>query len=684
MTDSTDEELHKLKMDVDSSEKRAEEALKISEEKFRKALATIPDSVNINRLSDGMYISVNQGFCRIMGYSEEEVVGKTSVELNIWGDQENRKQLTKLLDENGYVENFESVFRHRNGKIIKGLMSASLIEFDGEPHILNVTRDITEQKKIEDDLRREQFLLRALLDNLPDHIYFKDAESRFIRNSKSHALSFGLTDPGLLFGRSDFDFFSKEAAQQAFEDEKSIMSTRQPVFKEEMLTRKDNTVAWFSAMKLPLLDAGSKVIGTFGISKEITGRKRTELENHVIYEITQGFTSTYNLDELLVLIHRSLSKVVYAENIFVALYNYSTGLFSFPYFVDQLDTTPSPMSLAKSCTAYVFRTVRPFLFKQEVFDKLCEQNEVEQVGSESPSWIGIPLQIQSKVIGVLVLQHYEKENVYSENDVKFLTSVGNQIAIAIERKKAEEEINLKNEQLMELNAEKDKFFSIIAHDLRGPFSSFVAATQILTEEIQTMKPEDVSNITLSMKKSASNIYSLLDNLLEWSQMKRGGISFYMEKLDLMKYINEGVEIFGESARKKEIGFSLSVPEGMSVVADKHMLETIIRNLISNAIKFSLKGGMVEIAALQPDENFIEVRFKDFGIGMKQELKNRLFMINERTSRTGTAGELSTGLGLLLCKEFIEKCGGVVTVESEEGKGSTFSITLMKFQKNGSI
>ncbi len=173
----------------------------------------------------------------------------------------------------------------------------------------------------------------------------------------------------------------------------------------------------------------------------------------------------------------------------------------------------------KSCSAYVFRTVKPLLLTQEIFDRLVEQGEVELIGSNSPSWIGIPLQTPSKVIGVLVLQNYEKENVYSENDVNFLISIGSQIAMAIERKKTEEEINLKNEQLQAINAEKDKFFSIIAHDLRGPLSAFVAATQILTEEVQTMEIEEIMDITMSMKTSASNIFNLLENLLEWSRLK---------------------------------------------------------------------------------------------------------------------------------------------------------------------
>jgi signal transduction histidine kinase len=366
---------------------------------------------------------------------------------------------------------------------------------------------------------------------------------------------------------------------------------------------------------------------------------------------------------------------VYAENCFVALFDSKTKLFSFPYFVDKIDQTPPPISMAKSCSSYVFKTVKPLVLTQAIFDSLVEAGEMELIGTNSPSWIGIPLQTPSKVIGVLVLQHYEKENVYSENDVNFLVSIGSQIAMAIERKKAEEEINLKNEQLLAINAEKDKFFSIIAHDLRGPLSAFVAATQIITEEVQSMSIEAIRDITDSMKTSATNIYSLLENLLEWSRLRRGGMDFIPAKLNLKKKIVECIEVLSESAHKKRIEIEIFVPNELEVMADNHMFESVIRNLISNAIKFTVAGGKVIISAFPNNDHSIEVKISDTGIGMTPELKNKLFQISEKTNRPGTDGEPSTGLGLLLCKEFIEKHEGKIWVESEVGKGSTFSFSI---------
>ena len=655
--------------------RQSEEKVRKSCEKYKIAYMNSPDAININRLSDGMYVSVNDGFTKILGYTENDAIGRSSLEMNIWVNPEDRENLVKELESGGNVKDYEADFLSKTGNIVPGLLSASLIDLDGVPHILTVVRDITVSKKAEEALAKEQFLINSLMNNLSDHVYFKDLNSKFIRTNKSHAISFGLSDPKHVIGKSDFDFFTEQAANQAFEDEQAIIKTGQSILKEEKLTRKDCSDVWFSAMKMPLRDNDGKIIGTFGISRDITGRKRSELENYALFEIIQGITSTDKLDELLKLIHNSLGKVVYADNCFVALKDQTSGLFSFPYFVDKVDTTPIPTSMGKSCSDYVFRTVKPLLLNQKKFDRLVEQGEVELIGSNSPSWIGIPLQTPSKVIGVLVLQHYEKENVYSENDLKFLVSIGNQIAIAIERKKAEEEISFKNEQLQLINAEKDKFFSIIAHDLRGPLSAFVDATQILTEEIQNMDLEEIKDITMSMKTSASNIYGLLENLLEWSRLRRGAMDFVPENLNLKKKIEASIDVLSESARKKRIGLTISVPGELEIRADIHMFDTIIRNLISNAIKFTISGGKVIVTANYNGDHYIVVKINDSGIGMAPELRNKLFQIDEKTSRPGTEGETSTGLGLLLCKEFIEKHGGKIWVESSVGQGSTFSFSL---------
>ena len=243
-----------------------------------------------------------------------------------------------------------------------------------------------------------------------------------------------------------------------------------------------------------------------------------------------------------------------------------------------------------------------------------------------------------------------------------------------ERRQTQEQIKFQNEQLQKTNAEKDKFFSIIAHDLRSPFNSFLGLTQLMAEDLPNLTMAQVQDLAVSMSKSANNLNRLLENLLQWAQIQNGAIAFKPELVHL-GLVAESIEMILESAKNKGIDIEISIPDEIEVFADSNMLQTIIRNLVSNAIKFTSKGGKVSLTAKAISDNNIEISIKDTGIGMSSELVDNLFRIDVKTNRQGTEGEPSTGLGLLLCKEFVEKHGGKIWVESEEGKGSTFHFTI---------
>ena len=618
-----------------------EEKIRKSEEKFRIAYMTNPDLININRLSDGMYISINDGFTRILGYTEEDAIGRTSLDMNIWVNPEERINLVNTLMAKGEIKNFETKFLSKNGNIVNGIMSSSLIDLDGVPHILSIIKDITIHKMAEEALAKEQFLINALMNNLSDHVYFKDRDSRFIRINKSLALSFGLDDPALAEGKTDFDFFTREHAQQAFEDEQTIIRTGQLLNIEEKETHPNRPDTWVSTIKLPLTDNNGNIIGTFGISRDVTKRKQAEEE--LAQEQYLMRTLMDNLpDHIYFKDHKShFLRVNKALAQFLGLNDPAQAIkkTDFDFF------TGEHAQQAYEDEQKIIRT-----------GQLLSTEEKETHHDRPDTWVStIKLPLSDKdgnIIGTFGISRDITKN-----------------------KLAEEEIKLKNELLQIVNSEKDKFFSILAHDLRGPLSAFVSATQIIAEEIQTMGIEEIKEITLSMKTSATNIYSLLENLLEWSRLRRGVMDFIPEKINLKKKIEECIAVLSESARKKVIEILISIPEVIDVLADSHMFDTVIRNLISNAIKFTPVGGKVTLTAGYIEDHTVEIKISDSGIGMTPELKDKLFLLNEKTSRKGTEGEPSTGLGLLLCKEFIEKYNGKIRVESEVGKGSTFSFTI---------
>lgn len=178
-----------------------------------------------------------------------------------------------------------------------------------------------------------------------------------------------------------------------------------------------------------------------------------------------------------------------------------------------------------------------------------------------------------------------------------------------------------------------------------------------------------------MRKSATSLYELLENLLEWSSMQIGVNPFSPSSCELHKIIDENLVLVTEVAADKKIKILESIPENFVVHTDKNMLSSIVRNLISNSIKFTPEGGEITISVAALDTGFAEISISDTGIGMNQEILNNLFVPDIKINRKGTNNESSSGLGLMICKEFVEKNGGILRVESEEGKGATFSFTI---------
>jgi two-component system, sensor histidine kinase and response regulator len=236
-------------------------------------------------------------------------------------------------------------------------------------------------------------------------------------------------------------------------------------------------------------------------------------------------------------------------------------------------------------------------------------------------------------------------------------------------------VSWQSRELKRLNAEKDKFISIIAHDLRGPMGGIMGLAQIMADETRSYSDKAKKEMSATLHKTAINVYNLLEQLLNWSKIASGHIDYNPQKLILKDHVNKILGIFSETSREKSITLNSEIDEGLRVNADHDMLETILRNLISNAIKFTKSGGSVSVSTGSGEKGMVYVTVKDTGIGMSNEIIDNIFRIDVNTKRPGTNGELSTGMGLLLCQGFIEKHGGKLKISSEEGKGSEFTFTI---------
>jgi len=242
--------------------------------------------------------------------------------------------------------------------------------------------------------------------------------------------------------------------------------------------------------------------------------------------------------------------------------------------------------------------------------------------------------------------------------------------IILKNKKIEED-KLK---LEELNKTKDKLFSIIAHDLRSPFNGILGFSELLIKHSNDFEVAKSEKYLGLINSSAKNTLNLLDNLLQWAKTQTGQIIFKPEKINLVSVIKEALQISSSSAKIKNITLNYIPSDAIEVYPDVNMLKIVLRNLISNAIKFTNPNGKIEVSAIQ-NQNNIEITVSDNGVGMNEETLNKLFKIDATIISTGTAAEKGSGLGLILCKEFVEKQGGNIWAESEEGKGSDFKFTL---------
>ncbi len=255
-----------------------------------------------------------------------------------------------------------------------------------------------------------------------------------------------------------------------------------------------------------------------------------------------------------------------------------------------------------------------------------------------------------------------------------------QIQNITKRKQFEEQLVKYTEELTLVNASKDKFFSIISHDLRSPFNSLLGLTEYISHSYDEMTPLEIKSSISNVYNSSKQVYNLILNLLEWSMIQSGRLTVNKSVINLSELGGEIINLYEEGANFKQLKLVNNMDQEILVYADKYMIDTIVRNFVSNSIKFTNPGGQIVIKGIINGDN-AEVSVTDTGIGISPADQKNLFRIDEQTRRDGTANEKGTGLGLILCKEFIEKNNGVLWVESEEGKGSRFSFTVPRYLGN---
>ncbi len=454
-------------------------------------------------------------------------------------------------------------------------------------------------------------------------------------------------------------------------------------FTTYLIETKEGEHKWIEDNSFIICDSFGHKVSRFGILKDVGSLIRSEKLKQIISEILEAANSEKNLVELFKFIHSCIRTLMKADNFYIAYYKKDSEMLTFPYFVDESDTDSSPKKLGKGLTEYILRTGKSALIDLEMDADLRRRGEIELIGPQSPIWLGVPLKIIDKTIGVMVVQDYTDPNTYGKSEQQILDVISYPISRAIERKIVEEEREEMIIQLKEMNRSKDQLFSLISHDLKAPFNSLLGFTEILTTEFETLTQRDIKEYINVLNDSSKTLFGMTNNLLHYSRLQLNRFDHSPEKIVLQDVINYAIDSLKFRTIKKDILIKKDVNKDLRITGDLEMMRVTFENLISNSIKYSNNGGVVKIHAHNQnseatDTSVIQITIADEGIGFSEENLQKIKSA-EMFSTLGTSKEPGTGLGMLIATKYIALNNGEFDIISREGKGTTFKVTLPSHQ-----
>ena len=557
----------------------------------------------------------------------------------------------------------------------------------------------TDQKRrvIEKALKESEERFRTIAESLPVLIsIYSIKESKFSFFNESYEKVFGYKK-GELADKNLIDFFLNP------EDLISLGNTlreRGRVYNKEIRVKKaDGTPFWImtSIRKIMFMNEGAYLIASIDITEtkkvqeELLQLNRT-LNAHS--KSSQAMMHSNNefkyMNEVCKIIiedcGHSMVWVGYAQNDKlktvkpVAYYGFDKG------YIDHLNITWDDTEKGRGPTGTAIRTGKPSMCKNMLTDPVFKPWREAAIERGYASSLVLPLISEGKPFGAISIYSRETDP-FTENEINLLSDLADDLAYGIsyirldESEKSAVKVIKENEaKLKELIATKDKFFNIVAHDLKNPFTSLLGSSELLYDNIHQLDTDNIRDLAMILNDSAKGGYAILQNLLDWSRSQTGLLKINPERVNLRILIDENISILKLPAANKEIKISNEIKEDVFIIADKNMINTVLRNLLSNALKFTFKSGKVILSTrITTDEVIVSV--KDTGIGIPEDKIDKLFSIETNNSLPGTENEQGTGLGLKLSKEFVEKLGGRIWVESVIDKGSEFKFTIPLYGAN---
>lgn len=618
-------------------------------------------------VKDDIFRSKN--YYTILGYQ----YGHIKNDLASWEKNVHPEDLDRVLEElhahlEGKKEYFYSEYRIKTKndewKWILDKGKVAIRDENGNPlRIAGTISDITERKNAERVLRESEERFTNLADNLPVMIWLtdKNIQPTYV-NTKGKEFAGEINENAKII-----DFVHPDDAEYLKFSLISCLKNKERVMDEIRLKNKDGEYKWILANIVPRILENGELIGIIGTGIDITERKITETQ--LLESETQFNEITSVIGEGIFLIDKNW-KVEFVNPEFKKLLGYD--------LID-LENLNFHQIVHKECESSECPLNKVFQNGETI--RISKDYFFTNFGYAVPvSYVASPIKRNGEIVGCVTAFHDISERLEAEEEMKRYVEELQFNKLLMEENAQElallnQKLSESEDRLKELNLSKDKFFSIISHDLRSPFTSITGFAEVLAEDVEELTKEDIKEFALNISKAAKNIQNLLENLLQWSRIQTGRIEFNPISLNISELANEIIGLYQVNATRKRINLINNLTENYTISADKFMIETVFRNLVSNSLKFTKQNGEISISAEEIENDFLQISISDNGVGMKEETLNKLFKIDQHITTVGTDKEKGTGLGLILCKEFVEKHGGKIWAESKLGEGSQFKFTL---------
>ena len=623
---------------------------KKADQQLKKLSIAVEQSANTIVLTDteGKIEYTNPRFTEQTGYTAEEVIGQNPNILNA-GVQptEYYKEMWETIAK-GNIWKGEFCNKKKNGDLYWEQVTITPIKDDaGEiTNYLAIKEDITAKRDAQMALKESEEKFRVIVETASDWIWEIDKTGKYTYSSPRIHSILGYTEKEII-GKTPFDFMpetEKERVSNIFAD--IIKQNKAIIELENINIHKNGNLVILETSGLPFFDTNGELLGYRGIDRDVTHRNETE---RALKESEERLRLAQNAGKI--------------------------GIWEWNVETDQIvwsDMTYKIFGLQKTkeiiTSEEYFNHVHPD-DKQRIISELDASIKIKKEGHRT----------EYRIVKNNEIRWIDETSLIITDKTENLVKMIGVLQDITDQKIAQHALKKSEENLRESNKTKDMFFSIIAHDLKSPFNTMLGFSDLLVNDFDNYDIEQQKKFIGVINKGINNTYKLLENLLIWSRAQQGTIDFNPEPENLHLLASETIGLLGQQYTKKSITLINKVPEDIEIIADRNMLLTILRNLISNAIKFTPKKGKIVVNANllsnKKEQTYTQISVKDNGLGILKDKQEQIFKISETISTKGTEGETGTGLGLVLCREFVEKHGGKIWVESEEGHGSEFIFTL---------